>query len=63
VKGKMRGKLRHSGKEKERHSEKESLSFTSSRPLFGKKDLRGTLNHQSSTLRGTRACFSYRLGF
>jgi hypothetical protein len=55
-------KLKHLRKEKERNSEEESATFTSSRPLFRKKDLRGTLGHQSSTLRGTRARFSHRLG-
>jgi hypothetical protein len=51
-------------KEKKRtYSEKESVTLTSSRPLFGKKDLRGTLSSQSTTLRVMRAHFSYRLGF
>jgi hypothetical protein len=51
------------GKGKGETSGKESVTFTSSRPLFGKKDLKGTLSHHSSPLRGTRVCFSYRLGF
>jgi hypothetical protein len=37
---------------------KESVTFTSTRSLLG----RGDLGHQSNTLRGTRACLSYRLG-
>jgi hypothetical protein len=40
----------------------ESVTFTSSRSLLGRGDLRGTLGHQSNTLRGARACLSYRLG-
>jgi hypothetical protein len=48
---------------KKSYSEKESATFTNSKPVFGKKDLRGSLGHQCSTLRGTRAHFYYRLGF
>lgn len=48
---------------KKSYSEKESATFTNSRPLFGKEDLRGALDHQSSTLRGMRVGLSYRLGF
>jgi hypothetical protein len=39
------------------------VTFASGRSLLGRGDLRGTLGHQSNTLRGTRACLSYRLGF
>jgi hypothetical protein len=38
------------------------VTFISSGPLLGREDLRGTLGHQSNTLRGVSACFSYRLG-
>jgi hypothetical protein len=31
--------------------------------LYKREDLKGTLGHQSNTLRGARACLSYRLGF
>jgi hypothetical protein len=44
-------------KEKEKHSEKESANFTGSWPLFGKKNLRGTLGYQSSTPRDESAFF------
>jgi hypothetical protein len=37
------------------------VTSISSRPLLGRGDLRGILGHQSNTLRGTRACLSYRL--
>jgi hypothetical protein len=47
---------------KDRHTEKESATFISSRSLLGRGDLRGTLHHQSNTLRVARACLSYRLG-
>jgi hypothetical protein len=40
---------------------KESVTFISSRSLLGRGDLRGTLGHQSKTLRGARADLSYRL--
>jgi hypothetical protein len=63
MKKKMSEKLRPFRIKKERHSEDESATFTSCRPLFGKKDLRGNLGHQSSTLRGMRADLSHRLGF
>jgi hypothetical protein len=64
---KMREKNLRNGKAlkewKRRDSQKESVTFTGSRTLFGKEDLRGTLSHQTSTLRGRRACFSHRLRF
>jgi hypothetical protein len=47
---------------KRRHTEEEFATFISIRSLLGRGDLRGTLGHQSNTLRGTRACLSYRLG-
>jgi hypothetical protein len=50
-------------KKQERETEKESTTFASSRSLLGRGDLRGTLGHQSNTLREGRACLSYRLGF
>jgi hypothetical protein len=37
------GKTEALRKGKERHSGKESATFTGSRPLFGKKDLSGVL--------------------
>jgi hypothetical protein len=39
------------------------VTFASSRSLLGRGDLRGTLRHQSNTLRGARAGLSSRLGF
>jgi hypothetical protein len=51
------------GGEWERETEKESETFTSSRTLLWRGDLRGTLSHQNNTLRGAKARFSYRLGF
>jgi hypothetical protein len=45
-----------------RHTEKESVTFISSRSLLERGDLRRILGHQSNTLRGARACLSYRLG-
>jgi hypothetical protein len=49
--------------ERERETEKESANFVSNRSLLGRGDLRGTLGHQSNTLRGARAHLSYMLGF
>jgi hypothetical protein len=40
----------------------ESVTFLSARPLLGRGDLRGTLSHQSNTLRRVRAHLSYKLG-
>jgi hypothetical protein len=46
------GYLERKVKKLQRHTEKESATFLSSRSLLGREDLRGTLSHQSSTLRG-----------
>jgi hypothetical protein len=46
-----------------RNTEKEFATFISSKPLLGIGDLRGTLCHQSNTLRGAGAHLSYRLRF
>jgi hypothetical protein len=54
----MKGKWRS---RKERHT-KESVTFISSKPLLGRGDIRGTLSHQSNTLRGAKAHLFYRLG-
>jgi hypothetical protein len=45
---------------KERHTEKGSVTLTSSTSFLGRGDLRGTHGHQSNTLRGLRAHLSYR---
>jgi hypothetical protein len=51
-------------RERERERPGKNLpTFTSSRSLLGRGDLRGTLGHQSNTLREERARLSYRLGF
>jgi hypothetical protein len=56
-------KLKKRGGERGRGRGRGTANFISSRPLLGRGDLRGTLHHQSNTLRGVRACLSYRLGF
>jgi hypothetical protein len=48
---------------KERHTEKESVIFTSSRSLLGRGELRGALGHQSNTLRGQQHVFLIGWGF
>jgi hypothetical protein len=45
-----------------RYTEKESVTFISSRSLLGRGDPRGTLGHHSNSLRRAKACFSCRLG-
>jgi hypothetical protein len=50
-------------KKQEKESEKESATSTSSRSLLGRADLRGTLGHQSNTLREASVRLSYCLGF
>jgi hypothetical protein len=54
-------KLKESEEAKREITEKESVTFTSSRSFLGRGDLRGILSHQSNSLRGARAGLSYKL--
>jgi hypothetical protein len=63
-KKKNEGKVRHFRKERKGETLWERIcNLHKQQPLFRKKDLRGTLGHQISTLNGMRTRFSHRLGF